>query len=88
MKMTTTIKYFEHGGAMIAKDEDIGFSPFIGQIIENKFLKDNSCTGIFSVTKIDTFKDTKDIYICDIEVHETNSTFLENGENMERILKM
>lgn len=37
MKVTTTIEYYEHGGALVNSDK-VEFMPFIGQIIENQVI--------------------------------------------------
>ncbi|MDD2829638.1 MAG: hypothetical protein PHW18_08710 [Sulfuricurvum sp.] len=73
MKVTTTIEYYEHGGALVTSDE-VEFMPFIGQIIENKSLKDNSCTGVFYIAAIDTFKDTKSSYQCTAKAWEKDNS--------------
>jgi hypothetical protein len=85
MKTTINITYLSHSGSVILEDKDIGFSPFIGQIIENKFLEDTSCTGIFYVNKINTYKDTENSYMCDVEVFETNSIYLSDGDTLETV---
>ena len=62
MKTTININYKEHGGACVLTDSNVNFSPFIGQLIENVFLKNSSCSGIFYISDISTYKDTKDSY--------------------------
>lgn len=73
MKVTTTIEYYEHGGALVNSDK-VEFMPFIGQIIENQFLKDSSCTGVFYIVDIDTFKDTKSSYQCTAKAWEKDTS--------------
>ena len=74
MKTTINIDYYGHGGASILTDSNIGFTPFIGQIIENVFLKNNSCTGIFYICDISTYKDTKNSYVIEAKAWERDIT--------------
>ena len=82
--MITTIEYYSQSGTLLDEDDGLNFLPAVGQVIENKFLKDGDCSGVFYICDIDIFKNTPDNYICVAKAWEKENTE-ENGSVEEAV---